>query len=65
MSVEFQAFSSQVGWKLQEKDNIFYGDPGDEEKVGAGPIKINKDKKKLGELTKVKSFVIEQKEAHK
>ena len=64
MSVEFQAFSSQVGWKLQEKDNIFYGDPGDEEKVGAGHITVKRDKKKLGELTKVKSFVTEKKEAH-
>ena len=64
MSVEFQTFSSQVGWKLQEKDNIFYGDPGEEEKVG-GPRKVKRDKKKLGELTKVKSIVIEQKEAHK
>lgn len=53
-----------MGWKLNEKDYLFYGDPGEDVETSA-PAKQRRDKKKLGELTKVKSVVIEQKEAHK
>ena len=65
LQMEFQTFSGQVGWKLQEKENIFYGDPGDDDKTVSAPNKPKRDRKKLGELTKVKSVIIEQREAHK